>query len=316
VGSVLRGSDSPEVYARLVSKCFGGRIAQVSMEFSFFIGLCFGGIGSFTALKLLHKREVIKLKKYFSGQQEIYEDQFQLQLSSYDQTVAEQQATYETELATLETKLQQQNQEQHNVLKQLTQEKELNKIQQKKLRESNQDIDEILESLEQSQQEILMLKDKEILSLQEENTELAISLEQLKVELFTIKQQLAQNAKSSELHGGDRWGTEQIEELLTTLFPDVTLLRDSLGVIVVQPENLVKLIKAIKDICEGNAYSPTKVRATDRKWTECRVPHINLMRIYFQKCKKTSGYQILISPKKNQKSQDQDYEWLKSHSSC
>lgn len=286
------------------------------MEFSFFIGLCFGGIGSFTALKLLHKREVIKLKKYFSGQQEIYEDQFQLQLSSYDQTVVEQQASYETELATLQTKLQQQNQEQHNVLKQLTQEKELNKIQQKKLRESNQDIDEILESLEQSQQEVLTLKDKEILALKEQNTELAINLEQQKVELFTLKQQITNHAQTPDSQGGDRQNGEQVEELLNVLFPDVTLLRDSLAVLVAQPENWVKLIKAIKDICEGNAYSPTKVRATDKKWTECRVPHINLMRIYFQKCKKTSGYQILISPKKNQKSQDQDYEWLKSHSNC
>lgn len=286
------------------------------MEFSFFVGLCFGGIGSFAALKILHKKEVIKLKKYFSGQQEIYEDQFQLQLSSYDKAVVEQQESYETELTTLQTKLQQQIQEQSAILQQLNQEKELNKIQQKKLRESNQDIDEILESLEQSQEEILTLKDKEILDLKDQNTELAINLEQQKVELFTLKQQLTNPAQTMDSQGGDRWHVEQVEELLTALFPDVTLLRDSLAVLVAQPENLVKLIKAIKDICEGNSYSPTKVRATDKKWTECRVPHINLMRIYFQKCKKTSGYQILISPKKNQKSQDQDYEWLKSHSSC
>lgn len=286
------------------------------MEFSFLIGLCFGGMGSFAALKMLHKREVIKLKRYFSGQQEIYEDQFQLQLSSYDKAVVEQQENYGLELTTLQTKLQQQTQEQGSLLKQLSQEKELNKIQQKKLRESNQDIDEILESLEQSQQEILTLKDQEIFGLKEENTELAINLEQQKVELFTLKQQLTHNAEASELQGGDRWNVEQVEELLTALFPDVTLLRDSLAVLVAQPENLIKLIKAIKDICEGNSYSPTKVRATDKKWTECRVPHINLMRIYFQKCKKASGYQILISPKKNQKSQDQDYEWLKSHSNC
>ncbi|MGB2926045.1 MAG: hypothetical protein WBB82_12145 [Limnothrix sp.] len=285
------------------------------MEFPFFVGLCFGGLGSFAVLKTLHKKELIKLKRYFSSQQETYEDQFQSQRDSYE-AVIEQQANYEAKLTTLQTELHQQVQEQKDLLQQLAQEKELNKIQQRKLRESNQDIDEILESLEQSQQEVISLKEKEISALKAQNTEFAINLEQQKVELFTLKQQFASNVATLDAANENSWSQEQIEELLTALFPDVTLLRDSVAVLVYQPENLVKLIKAIKDICEGNAYSPTKVRATDKKWTECRVPHINLMRIYFQKCKKVAGYQVLISPKKNQKSQDQDYEWLKSHSAC
>jgi hypothetical protein len=297
------------------------------MEFSFFVGLGFGGLGSFIALQALHKREVIKLKKYFSVQQDSYVDELHQQVNSLDQMVNEQQQRHDEALTTLKQQLQEQLQAQlkqeiaarEQLQQQLRQEQELNQIHQKKLRESNQDIDEILESLEQSQRDVISQKDQVIAELQARNNEQAISLEQLKVELFTLKQNphlATQNEAANSNNNLGYWSPAQLEELLKYLFPDIVLLRDSLDVLASQPDNIIKLIKAIKDIYDGHPYSPTKVRATDKKWTECRVPQINLMRIYFQKCKKDSGYQVLISPKKNQKSQDQDYEWLKSHQTC
>ncbi|OKH17983.1 hypothetical protein [[Limnothrix rosea] IAM M-220] len=287
------------------------------MDLSLFVGVFFGGIGSFAILKTLHKKEVAKLKRYFSNQQETYAEEFQQKVKSHGELISEQQARYIAEIEKLQQQIHQQTAEKENVLTQLEKEKELNHAHQKKLRENNQDIDEILESLEKHQQSLIDSKDVEIQALQAQNKILAINLEQLKVELFTLKQnRIAKTAQNDETGDSSSWTIDQITELLQTLFPDITLLRDSVAVLASQPENLVKLIKAIKDIYDGHPYSPTKVRATDKKWTECRVPHINLMRIYFQKCKKASGYQILISPKKNQKSQDQDYEWLKSHQAC
>lgn len=282
------------------------------MDFSFFWGLGLGGIGLFFGMRMLQKQEILKLKKNFVTQQEAYESQLQLQAENYDLEIANQVAQLEQTITTLQKNLQEQLQEKARLEEQLRQEKNLSLISQRKLRENNRDIDEILESLEQSQQEVLQQKDLEIDQLKAQLQDYAIHLEQRKIESLSH----SESCSSPGFPKGDRLNGEQIATLIDTLFPEITLLRDSLSVLTEQPENLVALIKALKDILDGQAYSAKKVRATDNKWTECRVPHVNLMRLYYQKCKKKSGYQVLISPKKNQKSQDQDYEWLKGQPHC
>lgn len=282
------------------------------MDFSFFWGLGLGGIGLFFGMRMLQKQEILKLKKNFVTQQEAYESQLQLQAENYDLEIANQVAQLEQTITTLQKSLQEQLQEKTRLEEQLRQEKNLSLISQRKLRENNRDIDEILESLEQSQQEVLQQKDLEIDQLKAQLQDYAIHLEQRKIESLSH----SESCSSPGFPKGDRLNGEQIATLIDTLFPEITLLRDSLSVLTEQPENLVALIKALKDILDGQAYSAKKVRATDNKWTECRVPHVNLMRLYYQKCKKKSGYQVLISPKKNQKSQDQDYEWLKGQPHC
>ncbi|QCS48812.1 hypothetical protein FEK30_04825 [Picosynechococcus sp. PCC 11901] len=282
------------------------------MDFSFFWGLGLGGIGLFFTMRTVQKQEILKLKKNFATQQEAYESQLQLQAENYSLEMANQAQDFQQAIADLEQRIASQTQIKERLEQKLQREKELSLASQKKLRENNRDIDEILESLEQSQQDVLHHKEAEISQLKAQLQEYAVNLEQQRVDLFNLQQQSASQQKTQ----GDRLNAEQIQTLVGTLLPEITLLRDSLNVLVDQPENLAALIKALKDILEGQAYAAKKVRATDNKWTECRVPHINLMRLYYQKCKKTSGYQILISPKKNQKSQDQDYEWLKNQSSC
>ena len=330
----------------------------MNLSLSLFLGVFFGSIGSFAILKTLHKREVIKLKKYFSGQQESLTEELQQKSESYDQLLSDQEACYTVEIHQLQQQLQQQttekealatqlatvsshdqlvsNQqtkftaeieklqqklhheiaEKESIRLQLEKQKEKTQARKKEITENNRDLEEVLESLEKDQQLILEHKEQEIQTLQEQNKKLAIALEQSKVELFTLKQNPQSTTLQNNDEEGSQWTPEEIMELLKALFPDIVLLRDSINVLVEQPENRVKLVKAIKDIYDGNPHQPTKVRATDKKWTECRVPHINLMRMYFQKCKKDAGYQILISPKKNQKTQDKDYEWLKSHQAC
>lgn len=293
------------------------------MGLSFFAGFGLGSIGIFIAMKMVQKQAFIKLKKNFSIQQEAYEEQFQLQEENYSLEVANCDIRFRQKIEELEKKLHDQIQEKIEFMTKFEQERELNLANQKKLRENNRDIDEILESLEQSQQKILREKDRDIEELKLKIQEYAVHLEEQKTELFILKSQQSQHNESQDFSTiGDRptsrsaasLNIEQIQELIAVLLPEITLLRDSMEILAANPENLVSLIKGLKDILEGQAYSAKKVRATDNKWTECRVPHVNLMRFYYQKSKK-SGYQVLISPKKNQKSQDQDYEWLKSHSS-
>ncbi len=282
------------------------------MDFSFFWGLGLGGIGLFFTMRTFQKQEILKLKKNFATQQEAYESQLQLQAENYSLEMANQAQDFHQAIADLEQRIASQTQVKERLEQKLQREKELSLASQKKLRENNRDIDEILESLEKSQQDVLHHKEVEISQLKAQLQEYAVNLEQQRVDLFNLQQQ----SSSRQPTQGDHLNAEQIQTLVSTLLPEITLLRDSLNVLVDQPENLAALIKALKDILEGQAYAAKKVRATDNKWTECRVPHINLMRLYYQKCKKAPGYQVLISPKKNQKSQDQDYEWLKNQTSC
>ncbi|MBV5257724.1 hypothetical protein FLX56_04715 [Synechococcus moorigangaii CMS01] len=286
------------------------------MDFSFFWGLGLGGIGLFFTMRALQKQEVLKLKKNFVSQQEAYESQLQLQAENYDLEIANQAQEFQQAIATLQQQLQSQTQTKESFQTQLKQAKAQNIVSQKKLRENNRDIDEILESLEQSQRDILQQKEAEISRLEMQLQAYATNLEQQQRALASFQNQAQAPCPNSSSTKGDRLDVEQIQALLQTLFPDIMLLRDSLDILATQPENLAALIKALKDILEGQAYGAKKVRATDNKWTECRVPHVNLMRLYYQKCKKKTGYQVLISPKKNQKSQDQDYEWLKSQPCC
>ena len=316
----------------------------MNLSLSLLLGVIFGSIGSVSILKIFHKREIIKLKKYFSSQQESFDTELQQNSEAYDQQLSDQAAIYQTkrqqlqaqlqqlkteketlaqqltavrshdqflngqqlkssaEITALQQQLHQQIAEKENILVQLDKEKEKAKARQQELRANSSDLDEILDAFEAEQQVLLEQKNQELTTLANENKELAINLEQLKAELFTVKQQSHQVFTPTQINSPNtHFSAEQITELLDALFPGIVLLRDSLTEFTTHPENLVKLIKAIKDIYEGHPYSPTKVRATDKKWTECRVPHINLMRIYFQKCKKESGYQILISPKKTRK---------------
>lgn len=268
------------------------------MVLFFFLGLCFGGLGSYLTLGRLQKQEIAKAKQSFSLEQRKQEEHIQY----------------------LQEQFQLQEEDHGKLLRQLKKEKELSLSFQKKLRENSQNIDEILESLEESQQELLQTKDEEINILKKDIHELLLELEEKQAEIIKLKQEynlsLQENLDKNNVVSESSIDKEQIEELITTLFPDLILLRDSIDIIATQPENLVKLLKSLKDITDGQPYSPIKVRATDKKWSECRVPHVSMMRIYFQKCKKSSGYQILISPKKNQKTQDKDYEWLKSQTNC
>lgn len=285
------------------------------MDFSFFWGLGLGGIGLFFALRPFQKQEILKLKKSFAAQQEAYEAQLQLQAQTYDGEITTQAQNFQQAIANLEQRLQREMQAQVDLEKKLHQAQALNRANQTKLRENNRDIDEILESLAASQRDVVKAKEAEISQLQAQLQDYAVDLEQQKILLFNLQQQ-AQAPETATDPKGDRLNLEQIQALVNALLPEITLLRDSLQILAEQPENLATLIKALKDILDGQTHGAKKVRATDNKWTECRVPHINLMRLYYQKCKKKSGYQVLISPKKNQKSQDQDYEWLKSQSPC
>ena len=109
----------------------------------------------------------------------------------------------------------------------------------------------------------------------------------------------------------------KLDEAIPILLPSLIFLRDSIERIEEESRGFNFLISNLKLINDGDFAGSVKVKATHSEWRECRVQQMNMMRIYFQKCKSAkSQCQVLISLKKNQKSQDRDYEWLKKQSSC
>lgn len=178
---------------------------------------------------------------------------------------------------------------------------------------ARQELQTFLESFDSSNQERTIQAQREtIQSLEAEQIRLGDRLTSLEAELT------AAQAKLDRDRGIE---TEQFGQLINLLLPNLSFLRDSMAVMLaLDPPRLQDVLGTLKalndgtlgDTRQGQAVKIVKVRATHNEWSECRVPHVSMMRIYFHKTKQQDGYQVLVSPKKDQKTQDKDYEWLKS----
>jgi len=147
--------------------------------------------------------------------------------------------------------------------------------------------------------------------LKEENNQLILEMESISSPVISSTPQCQTHEEEFGLEIDTKFG-----QILQALLPNLIFLRNSTKLIS-ESHNLVFLLTRLKAINDSDFTDCKKVRATDNEWFECRVAHISMMRIYFQKCKSASGkYQVLISPKKNQKTQDKDYEWLKQQTIC
>ncbi|MEM9906315.1 MAG: hypothetical protein AAF921_14955 [Cyanobacteria bacterium P01_D01_bin.44] len=104
---------------------------------------------------------------------------------------------------------------------------------------------------------------------------------------------------------------------ITVLLPNLIFLRSSIELIDSDSDNFPSLLSQLKAISDGDFSGSQKVKATNNEWRECRVKSIRMMRIYFRQCNSESfRYQILISIKKDNKTQHRDFEWLKRQSKC
>lgn len=116
---------------------------------------------------------------------------------------------------------------------------------------------------------------------------------------------------------------ESLSEVFTCFLPTVRLLRDSMEAIAhIYTDHycqFASLISTLLHICHGEYQALRKyqkIHATNDEWSECRVPHINLLRLYFQKCTKEDGYQVLIAQKHDKKTQKRDFAWLNNQANC
>lgn len=207
---------------------------------------------------------------------------------------------------------------------------------QHKVEKSEQDAEAFLEDLVQ--------KEHEIQTLSSDNQSLMLQIDAINKKLRWLE--YAKNTQNPSKRTDALEGNEQssslnqitaqimrqindenlMESLSETLFhalPTLHFLRDSIQEIAqiykAQKSHFPLLIEALILIGDGNyklLKQYQKIHATNDQWSECRVSHINLLRLYFQKCTQTGGVQIWVSKKQDTKTQRRDFEWLSHQMTC
>lgn len=101
-------------------------------------------------------------------------------------------------------------------------------------------------------------------------------------------------------------------KLISELFPKVILVRDSLNEINKNKSDIGIILCRLQAINKRDFFYSKKVQATSNGWLECRAPHMKLLRIYYRKQKTEScPCEVLVSYKKDSKTQGKDLAWLK-----
>lgn len=164
-------------------------------------------------------------------------------------------------------------------------------------------------------------------ALEAEREALTGQIQQLEQELAHTKGRLAAQTHSLEeaqvrLQTGTI-GAERFSQAIAKLLPNITFLRDSMEVMILEPPHrLNALLGSLRALSDGsltqnhqsNGIKVMKVHATDNKWSEFHVPNASMMRVYFHKSKLGNRYQVLVTEKKDPKTQGKNHAWLKSQS--
>lgn len=155
---------------------------------------------------------------------------------------------------------------------------------------------------------------KENEALERTNQGLIADKQRLEAEIAVLQAALAEQ---KQIYEQDRdLASQKLDidcgHIIRELFPNIDLLRDSSDEINRNRSDFSTLLFRIKALSTGDVSHSRKVRATHNVWSECRAPNMGMMRIYYRKAKDADRYEILISRKKDSKSQRQDIDWLKA----
>ena len=181
----------------------------------------------------------------------------------------------------------------------------------------------------------LTVLQNELESLEQERdrlTETALQLEQDQASLQDRLEAeiLVREEAQARLQTG-MIGAEQFAEAIARLLPNLIFLRDSMEVMLQEsPVRQNALLSSLRALSDGsltqnhhnNGIKVMKVHATDNKWSEFHVPNASMMRVYFYKLKgndsgessQSGRYQVLVTEKKDPKTQGKNHAWLKSQS--
>ncbi len=239
-------------------------------------------------------------------------EQQQSRIQDLHQELSEQQQKLQTQQQQLSQR-QQQLATEKSRCQQLTQERD------KAWKEAEQILDS---DQAEAQQRLARLK-----ALEQERDDLTEQIQQLEQDLSNTKGRLAAQTHSLEeaqarLQTGTI-GAERFSQAIAKLLPNITFLRDSMEVMLQEPaQRLNALLGSLRALSDGslsqnhknNGIKVMKVHATDGKWSEFHVPNASMMRVYFHKSKAGDRYQVLVTEKKDPKTQGKNHAWLKSQS--
>ena len=122
------------------------------------------------------------------------------------------------------------------------------------------------------------------------------------------KEQLEKTLKASR-----RSSDIDIAAVIKALFPSLILLRDSVEACDRNITDTATLLLQRQALENKNFKYSKKVHSTSGEWSEVRAPHMNMMRIYYRKENTSPSHkcEVLISRKKDTKTQDKDLAWLR-----
>lgn len=220
---------------------------------------------------------------------------------------------------------QQQFRAQQQVLEELQQQLKTEEARSQKL---SQDLDKAWKEAEQildSDQAEAQQRQAQLKALQEEREDLSRHIHTLEADLAAADDRLIDQAhRLEEAQTRLQTGTideEQFVQAIAHLLPNIEFLRNSVDVMMQEPPaRLNALLSTLRALSDGslaqnrqsNGVKVMKVHATDNRWSECHVPRANMMRVYFQKSRQGDRYQVLVTEKKNEKTQGKNHAWLKS----
>ncbi len=154
--------------------------------------------------------------------------------------------------------------------------------------------------------------------LQQEIEQLERNLNSSVIETQQIKQKSAQEKSQleAELQSAYESAGITFASIAQALFKNIEIQRDSAIEIDKNQECAHAILLALRAIDGKNFRASKPLNETGKVWFESEEPGLKMMRIYFRKNKPDRGKcEVLISHKKDSKTQSKDIKWMKKHAS-
>ncbi|MGC1308221.1 MAG: hypothetical protein WA885_13420 [Phormidesmis sp.] len=144
--------------------------------------------------------------------------------------------------------------------------------------------------------------------LKAEVSRLRSEKENLQLEFQTEKEQFDQALKTACEDPDIDFG-----KIISELFPSLELLRDSIDEINRNKRDVSAILRRLQALNNKNFEYSKKVHSTGGDWSECRAPHMKMIRLYYRKESASPRHkcEVLVSRKKDKKTQEKDLAWIR-----
>lgn len=278
------------------------------------VGVLIGSVSAYLYGRLYWKEQIRAARREVLGDLDKVQEQKHL-LAASGRKWLEHRKGLEQECTVLKAKVasQQQHYEQLEVSRQKSlsqQSTDYERLQQDYKSYKTKAWDNVTLALQQEEE--LEAKNRD---LQAENSRLTSKVEEMQSLWKAEKSQYEAAAADYEqkLNEAYKEPNINIEEIIRKLFPQLELLRDSIDDINRNKHSISAILHRLQALHNHDFEYSEKVKATGGEWSECRAPHMGMIRLYYRKESDSplEKCEVLVSRKKDRKSQKKDMEWLK-----